>query len=335
MAYPSWRCGVRTTLLLFFLLVLAVATALVPQPTATSANPLTDVSAVAAGGSSHTCAVTATDGVKCWGLNKDGQLGDGTTISRRTPTDVSGLEIDSIVAPGGFHTCALSAAGAVRCWGNNFVGQVGDGTNTGRSIPVDVSELGSQIAAIAAGFNHTCVLTDAGGVKCWGQNILGQLGDGTMTDRNAPVDVVGLSSGVAAIATGGGHTCVLTTTGGVKCWGDNIFGELGAATTERCGPVNNPCSTTPVDVVGLTDVTAVAAGVGHTCALTTEGSVMCWGYNTYGQLGDGSTPRYHHPTPRPPPRPLRTSVGPVGPHPHRGLTLPPPVLWPGLVVNRA
>ena len=279
----------RTTLLLFSLLVLAVATALVPQSTATSANPLTGVSAVAAGGSSHTCAVTATDGVKCWGLNKDGQLGDGTTISRRTPTDVSGLEIDSIVAPGGFHTCALSAAGAVKCWGNSRVGQVGDGTNTVRSTPVDVSELGSQIAAIAAGFNHTCVLTSAGGVKCWGQNILGQLGDGTMTDRNAPVDVVGLSSGVAAIATGGGHTCVLTTTGGVKCWGDNIFGELGAATTERCGPVNNPCSTTPVDVVGLTDVTAVAAGVGHTCALTTEGSVMCWGYNTYGQLGDGST----------------------------------------------
>ena len=287
--YPLWRCGVRTTLLLLLVLVLTVATALVPRPNATSANPLTGVSAVVAGGS-HTCAVTATVGVKCWGDNSSGQLGDGTTTSRSTPADVLRLGIDSAtVAAGGFHTCALSTAGAVRCWGNNLVGQVGDGTNTDRNTPVDVPELASHIAAIAAGFNHSCALTTAGTIKCWGQNVFGQLGDETTTDRTAPVDVVGLSSGVAAVATGGGHTCALTTTGGVKCWGDNIYGGLGAATTEQCGPFNNPCSTTPVDVVDLSDVTAVAAGVGHTCALTAAGSVTCWGNNTYGQLGDGST----------------------------------------------
>jgi alpha-tubulin suppressor-like RCC1 family protein len=199
--------------------------------------------AIAAGGL-HTCALTAGGGVKCWGRNNRGQLGDGTTTNRNTPVNVSGLTsgVDAI-AVGRYHTCALTAGGGVKCWGRNIYGQLGDGTWTQRTTPVDVSGLTSGVAAIAAGGYHTCALMEGGGVKCWGRNSYGQLGDGTTTDRNMPADVSGLTSEVAAIAAGWDHTCALTA-GGVKCWGRNSNGQLGdETTTDR---------DIPVDVSGLT-----------------------------------------------------------------------------------
>jgi len=228
--------------------------------------------AIATGGY-HTCALTSSGGVRCWGRNHYGQLGDGTTTNRTTPVDVVGLSGVTAIAAGVYHTCALTSSGGVRCWGFNFYGQLGDGTTTThRTTPVDVVGLSSGVTAIAAGGYHTCGLTSSGGVRCWGQNTYGQLGDGTTTDRSTLVDVVGLSSGVTAIAGGGYHTCALTSSGGVKCWGQNVYSQLGdGTTTDRY---------TPVDVVGLSSgVTAIAAGVYHTCALTSSGGVKCWGYN--------------------------------------------------------
>ena len=244
---------------------------------------LTNGAAAIATSGAHTCAVTNMGGVKCWGSNDSGQLGDGTLTDRMTPVNVTGLTSDvATIATGGAHTCALTTTDGVKCWGDNEVGQLGDGTTTQRLSPVDVNGLTSGVMAIAAGGDRTCALTNAGGVKCWGENGYGQLGDGTTTDRLTPVDVNGLTSGVSAIAAGSYHTCAVTNAGSVKCWGYNEFGQLGDGTrTKRL---------TPVDVGGLTsDVMMVAAGDYHTCALTNAGSVKCWGKNNYSQLGDGTT----------------------------------------------
>src|SRR4249919_3497072 len=151
------------------------------------------IQAVAAKGL-YTCALTATGTVRCWGDNSHGQLGDGTTIQRRSPVTVSGLSGVRAIAAANLHTCALTAAGAVLCWGDNSRGQLGDGTTTQRLTPVPVAGLGSGVRAISAGGDHSCAVTTAGAVFCWGDNIAGQLGDGTRAQRNTPVAVSGASS---------------------------------------------------------------------------------------------------------------------------------------------
>jgi alpha-tubulin suppressor-like RCC1 family protein len=246
------------------------------------------VKAVSAGGY-HTCALSERGGVKCWGFNYNGQLGDGTTIDRLTPVGVSDLSSGVIaVSAGGSHTCALTAAGGVKCWGQNDFGRLGDGTTTDQHTPVDVSDLYSGVIAISAGSGHTCAFISAGAVKCWGYNYYGQLGDGTTVNRLTPVDVFWLTSGVIAVSAGGSHTCALTAAGGVKCWGQNVYGQLGDGTSID--------QHTPVDVSDLSSgVIAVSAGTNHTCALTAAGGVKCWGYNYYGQLGNGTTTDQHTP----------------------------------------
>lgn len=241
----------------------------------------TSISAISTGGE-HTCALTAAGGIKCWGSNAGGWLGNGTIGLQSGPVDVSGLTSGAAdVSTGDVHTCALTNAGGVKCWGLNFFGQLGNGTNVQSMAPVDVVGLTSGVTAITTGSRHTCALTTAGAVKCWGYNMLGQLGGGWGPDAWAPVDVFGLDSGVAAISAGATHTCALTTSGAVKCWGYNINGQLGSGTTTS--------SPTPVDVFGLTSgANAISAGGAHTCAVTSGGAVKCWGYNLDGQLGNGT-----------------------------------------------
>lgn len=233
-----------------------------------------------------TCALRTTGGVSCWGRNDHGQLGDGTTTGSAVPVDVLGLSSDvSSISVGGGHACALTTQGAVKCWGFNDIGQVGDGSTVDQMMPANVNGLGSGVISIAAGGQHTCAVMASGGVKCWGQNSHGQLGNGVTSGLDAnpePVGVLGLTSGVAAIDLGGRHTCAITTVGGAKCWGDNESGQLGDGTTTS--------RSAPVDVVGLdTGVAALQAGGLHTCAVTTAGGAMCWGLNNAGQLGDGTT----------------------------------------------
>jgi alpha-tubulin suppressor-like RCC1 family protein len=247
--------------------------------TPTAVNGLTGIATIAAGGE-HTCALTTQGFVKCWGRNGNGELGDFTTNDRTTPVASGGLVGVAAIAAGSYHTCVLTTGGAVDCWGLNSDGQLGDGTHTSKTTAVPVSGLSGGVVAIAAGSFHTCALTAAGTVYCWGYNVDGRLGDGTTTERTAPVAVSGLSN-VAAIAAGNGHTCALTRTDTVKCWGSNASGQLGNGNTTN--------SLTPVAVSGLSNVAAIAAGSGHACALGTTGGLKCWGANGSGQLGNGGT----------------------------------------------
>jgi alpha-tubulin suppressor-like RCC1 family protein len=259
------------------------------RPTPIRVRGLTSGVAQITGGSDHTCALTLVGGVKCWGSNASGQLGNNTTTERYRPVNVTGLASGvTQVAAGGAHTCALMTGGAVKCWGGNYGGELGDGTTTNRLVPVDVAGLPGGVTQVAAGGAHTCALMTGGAVKCWGGNYGGELGDGTTTNRLVPVDVTGLASGVTQITTGGSHTCALTAAGGAKCWGHNGFGQLGDNTTAE--------RHMPVDVAGLTSgVTQITAGYGHTCVLIAAGGARCWGYNISGQLGDNKWTDRHTP----------------------------------------
>ena len=202
------------------------------------------------------------------------------------------LNTGAIAAVGDLHTCAITVAGGVECWGYNSNGQLGDGTASfGSSTPVAVPGL-SGVVGLAAGNRFTCALLNDGTAKCWGLNDKGQLGNNSTTESHSPVQVLDPAggtalSGIVALTAGAKHACALLDTGAVDCWGFNGNGQLGNNTTTD--------SHLPVQVLDtsgsapLTNVTAIAAGASHECAVLNDGTALCWGWNQYGQLGNGTT----------------------------------------------
>jgi alpha-tubulin suppressor-like RCC1 family protein len=244
-----------------------------------SVSGLTHAVAVSAGGSSA-CAVRRDGTVSCWGENFYGELGDGTFTNRSTPVPVAGLRGVVTVSSGGGHVCALLNDGTVECWGWNAYGQLGDDTHVNRSRPVAVSGLTGAVS-ISTGTQHSCALLGDGKVRCWGSNLWGQLGDGTSVDRSTPVTVAGVTSGVS-VHTGWAHTCAVLRDTTMRCWGYDQSGELGDGRMVLTG------GPAPVTVSGLSGVVAASAGGYHTCVIRRDTSVECWGWNAFGQLGDGT-----------------------------------------------
>ncbi len=242
----------------------------------------------------HTCAVAGElSAVFCWGGNDAGQLGNGTITSQTSPTGVMNLTHVVSVSAGNEHTCAARTYGTepinrtAWCWGNGAHGSLGNGTNDAVLVPVQVLGL-SNVEQVACGYAFSCARIDDGvtpaSASCWGLGDDGRLGDGLNTTSVVPVTVGGSATpltGITALSAGGHHACALIDDGSVWCWGNGANGRLGN------GDTNN--QDWPVQVVGLTDAVAVAAAKGKfTCAVRTTGEVLCWGSNSYGQLGDGT-----------------------------------------------
>jgi alpha-tubulin suppressor-like RCC1 family protein len=231
-------------------------------------------------GSDHTCGVVAAGGAYCWGSNTHGQLGDGSTSNRASPSAVAGGLAFQSVAPGALHTCGVTTDGAAYCWGSNAYGQLGDGTTTDRLTPTPVA--GSlAFRSVATGDGHSCGLAATGATYCWGRNGWGQLGDSSTTDRLTPARVAGGLT-FQSLALGLAHSCGMTPAGVGYCWGDYCCGELGIGAV----PVNQIVSA-PARIVGGLAFRGITAFAEHTCGITTSSAVYCWGSDIGNLLGTG------------------------------------------------
>lgn len=237
-----------------------------------------------AAGSYNACAIV-NGAVFTWGY--DLPVTGNYYNASPNPTPGFTTSVDS-VATGISHRCAV-ASGEVHCWGDNAMGQLGNGSTVASPTPVPVGLMASEVGVSAAEFS--CALSDQR-VYCWGSNGTGQLGNGSTTPAFAPVPVSGLKK-ARSLAVGGGHVCALDKQGRVYCWGDNESGQLGNG-KDGCPPNSDPfcgptcISATPIRVAGLHAATAVTAGFSHACAIV-SGAAYCWGSNSYGELGDGTT----------------------------------------------
>lgn len=255
-----------------------------PQPIPTTVpglGPGSGVKAITLG-NSHACALRNDGAVLCWGSNEYGQIGNGATGGVVSPTPVAGFGpgLGLAVAAGAQQTCAIKFDQTVYCWGNNDTGALGDGSVTSRTVPWPVSmPAGSRAIGVSAGAGYSCAVRADGAALCWGLNFGGALGNGTTMTSFVPDYALG--AGVGAIEVDGyyAHTCVRTAAT-VYCWGRNNAGQIGdGSTTDRYSAIALPALGGGVE--------AITTGVDHTCARKAGGTVVCWGGNDAGQLGNG------------------------------------------------
>jgi len=270
-----------------------------PQPSFVRVQPLPATAfRVAQAGILHSCALSLSQQLWCWGSNGEGQIGVDSVIVPGSFVAPPGGFVGNgfaAVTTTGLHTCALTTTGQARCWGWGTSGQLGNNADTSAGIPVAV--LGGFIfrtepsvvpaapdpdfyipgqSFISAGLAHTCGILTNNSAVCWGENENGQLGNGNTTDATAPAAVSG-GLQFRAISAGYRHTCAITTLGAAYCWGDNALGQLGDGTTTA--------RLTPRAVSGGLTFMSISAGDTFSCGVTTAGVAYCWGDNEYGQLG--------------------------------------------------
>ncbi|MCL2814400.1 MAG: InlB B-repeat-containing protein, partial [Oscillospiraceae bacterium] len=238
-------------------------------------------------GSYHTAALDSGGSLWAWGYNGYGQLGDGTAKNKNEPVQTASGTKFAQVSAGEYHTLALDSEGSLWAWGRNDMGQLGDGTTENKNAPVQIAS-GKKFTQVSAGtWQHTAALDSDGNLWAWGNNLHGQLGDGSKADKTAPVQISSKTKFVQ-ISAGGSHTVALDSGGNLWAWGNNGSGQLGDGTT--AGKQN------PTQIKAQTKFAQVSAGGSYTAAIDSEGNLWAWGYNWYGQLGDGTTAGKQNPT---------------------------------------
>ena len=259
-------------------------------------------------GSAYTCAILDNGSVRCWGFNAYGQLGNGNTSrigDDETPGSIPPVDLGAgrtavAISTGWSHTCAILDNGSMKCWGNGESGKLGTGNTNGVLSPSTIGAIdlgaGRTAVGVAASDNFTCALLDNGTERCWGYNAYGQLGYGNTTtigDNETPGSVGPLDLGAdreaVAITVGKYFACAKLDNGSIRCWGESFYGQTGHGNTTTIGDNEAPSLAAPVDLGTAHGVTQTTAGGSHSCALSDTGTVRCWGLNSSGQLGNGST----------------------------------------------
>ena len=249
-------------------------------------------------GLKHTCAILEDDTLTCWGLDSHGALGNGVsdTSDKYTPQTITTPSDRKVVKvePGETHTCILLDDGGVMCWGRDNVGQLGNGdTSDTIHAPSSNVELPEGRAAtdLSVGNHHSCALLDNGSITCWGLNNYGQLGENTTTNRPIPVYAhLPTGSPAVSVSVGPHSSCAILENSSVYCWGHNHYGRLGIGVTGGIYQL-------PMFVEGATNVVDLSLDYDHTCALSENGSISCWGRSKYGPLGIGPSGDINTPQP--------------------------------------
>lgn len=239
-------------------------------------------------GTRHACFIDASSKVSCSGRDSIGQLGNGPgNTPSNTPMPVSGSPDARSLAIGYDHTCVLDPVGEVYCWGSDSNGQLGSPLSGDQQLPVkvDTGQLGSvKFVSLSAAGNATCVADDQGRVFCWGKASIADPGAGAQADQPLPKQILLPTNQVTAVALGEGHACALSSAGGLWCWGNNEFGQLGTGQASL-----QPMIPSAVAVPPGVRFVAVSVGGMHTCALAQTGSAWCWGLGLSGRLGNGTS----------------------------------------------
>ena len=269
--------------------------------TPTQVSGVSGATAITAGGN-HTCALVAAGAIKCWGSGVSGELGNGSKSSSQTPVAVcdgvggcgsGNLTGATAVVAGDNHTCAILSTGIPACWGYNMQRQIGDGSTTDATAPIMVRGKDGvgylmDTVALSAGFWNSCSVNSSKVAYCWGDNMYGELGGYSNMSLlyAAPVRTVkGVATDISdavGVSAGEYHACVLRDNGGVACFGSNNYGKVGN------GLASGNANLGPENVTGVTGMTALSVGRDSVCAAGAT-VIKCWGGNSYGQLGNGTT----------------------------------------------
>lgn len=254
-----------------------------PLPTQTP-TPYPLVKPQIAAGDYHTCYLSASGRVTCWGWNPFGQAGSGSSEEQILPGEWIDLQGITQISAGEYHTCAVDANHQVFCWGRNNMGQLGTGDTMDSRTPVKVRGLnGAKIGAVVTGSVHTCAYEHGGKAWCWGSNRDGKLGIGENIPYTTIPKAVNLPvDNVITMSAGATFTCAASATGQTWCWGDGFFGETG----DRLLAVG----TSPKEIRNpVPEIIQLTSGWFHSCAMTKNGDIFCWGKNLEGELGNSST----------------------------------------------